>query len=251
MHDGTAFFDVGGDDVAAEGDDGGMSDDSVVEYGDVGGAAADIDQGDTGLFFFVGEHGLGAGDRFEGEIADFESGFFDAAEQVVDGSNLACNDVEVGLEAHAAHPDRIANALLVVHREFLRKYVDDFVARGQHELEHVVDEPVDVAAADFGVVAVAGQQSAVLEAFDVLASDADLHDAEFHAGLPFGYFDGFFDRVYRFFDVADHAAQDACAFDLAEAEHLKFAVFVSSAGHAADLCGSDVERYDDIRSLWD
>ena len=42
-----------------------MAYDSVFKNGDVGGAAADVDQDHAGFFFFLAQYGLGAGQGFE------------------------------------------------------------------------------------------------------------------------------------------------------------------------------------------
>ncbi len=251
LHDRAAFLDVGGDDVAAERNDRRVADDAFVEDGDVGGAAADVHQGHAGLFFLFGEGGVGTGDGFEGEVGHFQARLFDAAEHVVDRRDLSGDDVEIGFQPDAAHPDRIGDALLAVHGEFLREHVDDLVAGWQHEFEHVIDNAVNVAAGDLGMVALAGQDAAVLQAFDVLAGNADVHGAKFHARIALGNLDGFADGVDRFFDVADHAAQYADAFDLADAEDFELAMVVFAPGQATHFRGANVQRDDHIVGLWE
>jgi hypothetical protein len=134
--------------------------------------------------------------------------------------------VEIGFQTHAAHPDRVGDALLGVHGELLRENVNDLVAGWQHEFEHVVHEAVNVAVGDFGVIAFAGQDATMLQAFDVLSGNADVYGAELHAGIALADFHGFTDGANGFFDVGDHAAQYADAFDFADSDDFEFAVRV-------------------------
>ncbi len=136
----------------------------------------------------------------------------------------------------AAHPDRVGDALLRVHRELLREDVDDLVAGWQHELEHVVHEAVNVAVSDFGVIAFAGQDATMLQAFNVLSGDADVYAAELHAGIALADFHRFADGANGFFDVGDHAAQYTRAFDFADSDDFEFAVRIFTPGEAADFC---------------
>ena len=94
-HHRAAFFDVGGDDIAAERNDGGVPDDAFMEHRDVCGTATDVHQCHACLFFLIAEGGIGAGNGFEGQVGDFETGLFDAAVDVVDGSDLPRDDVKV------------------------------------------------------------------------------------------------------------------------------------------------------------
>ena len=118
--------------------------------------------------------------------------------------------------------------------------MDDLVAGRQHEFEHVVYEAINVAAGDFGVVALAGQDAPVLQTFDVLTGDANVHRVQFHAGVALADFDGFADGADRFFDVRDHAAQHTDTFDLADSDDFEFAMCIFAAGEAADFRRANV-----------
>jgi hypothetical protein len=129
--------------------------------------------------------------------------------------------------------------------------MDNLVAGRQHEFEHIVHQPVDVAAGNFRVIAFTGKDTAVLQTFDVLAGNADVYGTELHARLPFGDFHRFADGVHCFFDVADDATQDAYAFDFADTDNFEFSMTVPAASEAAYLCGTDVQGNDHIMGLWE
>jgi hypothetical protein len=129
--------------------------------------------------------------------------------------------------------------------------VNDLVARRQHELEHIVYEAVNVAIGDFSVIAFAGKNAPMLQAFDVLSGNADVYGAELHAGISLADFHGFADSANGFFDVGDHAAQYTRAFDFADSDDFEFAVRIFTPGEAADFCRAYVQGDDHIVGLWD
>src|SRR5690606_9417852 len=105
--DGAAHLDVVGDDIATEGDHRRVADDVVAEDGDVGGASTDVHEHHTGLLFLSAQYGIGAGQGLEDELGDLQIGTVHALVEVAGGGDLAGDDVEVGLETHAAHADGV------------------------------------------------------------------------------------------------------------------------------------------------
>ena len=59
----------------------------------------------------------------------------------------AGDDVHLGLQAHARHADRVADALLAVDDEFLRQHVQDLLVGGDRHRLGGVDDVLDVAVA--------------------------------------------------------------------------------------------------------
>jgi hypothetical protein len=228
-----------------------MADNAFVEYGDVRCTATDVNQGNTSLLFLIAEGSVGAGDGLEGKIGDFKAGLFDTAGYVIDGSNLPRNDVEVCFQSHAAHADRVGDALLGVYCKLLRKNVDDLISGWQHQFEHIVHKAVNVAIGDLGVIAFTGQDTTMLQTFDVLSGNSDVHAAELHLSIALADFHGFADGANGFFDVGDHSAQYTRAFDFADSDDFEFAVRVFAPGEAADFCRAYVQGNDHIVGLWD
>jgi len=100
------------------------------------------------------------------------------------------------------------------------------------------------------VIALAGKDAPVLEAFDVLARDSDVHSVEFHTGVALADFNGFANGVHRFFDVDTTAAQYAGTFDFADADDSSLPwCFCGRRG--SRLWCSDVECYYNIMGLWE
>ena len=101
------------------------------------------------------------------------------------------------------------------------------------------------------MVAFTGQQTTVLQAFDVLPGNADMNGVEFHSSLPLGNLDCLANGVHRFFDVADYTAQHTDAFDLTDADNFEFAMGVFSAGQTTHFRRANVQGYDHIVGLMD
>ncbi len=70
--------------------------------------------------------------------------------------------MEIGLETYPGHADGVNDPLLVVHRVFLGDDVQDFVAWGQNQLEHITDELVNIVLADLQMIVMADQHTAML-----------------------------------------------------------------------------------------
>ncbi len=241
LHDHAAFLDVFCDNVAPQRNDGGMANDAFLKNGDVGRAAPDVNQGYPGFFFFFAQHGIGRGEWLQDEVAHFKPGFVYALVNVAGGSHLTGNDVEIGLEPNARHADRVFNALLVVHDEFLRKHMDDPVTGRERELVHVQDQPVQVLLADFLFKAVAVNDAAVLHALDVLAGNANVHLADINVGLVGCIGNRRFDGHYGFIDIGHHTAQNAKGVGLAQANHFNFAVLVLAGDDCAYFRRADIQ----------
>jgi hypothetical protein len=93
--------------------------------------------------------------------------------------------------------------------------MNNLVAWRQHEFEHVVHNAINIAVGNFRVIAFAGQDATVLQAFDVLACNANVHGVKFHAGIAFADFYCIADSADGFFNIGDNAAQYACTFNFA------------------------------------
>ncbi len=151
LHHRAAFFNIGSNNVAAERNHRRVANNAFVEDRNISGTATDVHQSHARLLFLVGQRSIGTGDGFQSKISHFQARLFDAAENVIDRRNLPGDNVEIRFQTNAAHPDRVSNALLAIHRKFLREYVDNFVAGWQHEFEHIIDDAVNVAASNLRV----------------------------------------------------------------------------------------------------
>ena len=206
----------------AIGNDGGVADGAVGEHGQVGRAAADIDQAHAELLLILGEHGEARGQLLEHHVIDLQSAALDALLDVLRGAVGARDDVHLGLEAHARHADRVADAFLAVDDEFLRQYVQDLLVRGDGHRLGRIDHVLDVAVGDF---LVAHADDAVrVEAAHMAAGDAGEHRVDLAAGHELGLLDRALDGLHRGLDVDHDAFLQAARGLRAEAQQLDRAV---------------------------
>src|SRR5690606_4110135 len=69
FNDGAAFLDIFGNHIAAKRDNGGMTDDTVLENGEIRGSGPDIEQGNTCLFFFLAQYGISRCQRLQSDAS--------------------------------------------------------------------------------------------------------------------------------------------------------------------------------------
>src|ERR1700722_19745159 len=106
--------------VAGDRDHRGVADRAVGEHRKVGRAAADIDEAHSELLLILGQYGKTRGQLLEHHLLHREPAALDALLDVLCGAVGAGDDVDLRLQAHAGHADRIADALLAVDDELLR-----------------------------------------------------------------------------------------------------------------------------------
>jgi len=98
------------------------------------------------------------------------------------------DDVHLGLEPHAAHADRVLDAVLVVDDELLRDHVDDLAVHRDGDRLGGLDDAFHVGGRDLVVLARDRDDAAAVDAADVVAGDAGVDaldlDARHALGLP-------------------------------------------------------------------
>ena len=109
------------------------------------------------------------------------------------------------LQAHAGHPDRVADAFLRIIQHVLARdrMQDALVGRNGHRLGRI-QHPVQVGPGD---LAFADRLQALrVAALHMVAGDRGIHRTDLAAGHQVGFFDRALDRFHRGFDVHHHAA---------------------------------------------
>jgi hypothetical protein len=118
---------------------------AVVKQRDVGRAAAHVDERDTELFLFIGQHRLGRGERLEHDVGDVEAGAVAALDDVLRRGDGAGDDVDLRLQAHAGHAERLLDAVLLVDDVVLRQDVQHLAVHRDRDRLRGVDHALDVA----------------------------------------------------------------------------------------------------------
>src|SRR5699024_3200923 len=168
----------------------------------------------------------------------------DALADVLHRRRRAGDQVHAGFQAHAAHADRVADAVLAVDAVFLRLVVEQLaVGRDRHRarrLQHLLE----VAGSDF--VVADGRGAVRILGFQMAARDRGVYRADVAAGHQLGFLDRTLDGMHGRFDVHHRAALQATRDVRADADHLdRFARGVlADDGH--HLGGADVEADDQL-----
>src|SRR5690606_15989142 len=236
--------DVVGDLLAGDGQHRGMADGALGEHRDVRGAAADVDDGHAQFLFVLVENGVARGELLEDDVVDLEAAAADALDDVLRRAHRAGDDVHLGLHAHAAHADGLADALLAVDDEVLREDVQDLLVVGNGQRARRLDHPLDVAGAD--LVVADGDHAVGVEAVDVRTGDAGVHRQDLAAGHQLGLLDRALDRLHGGLDVGHHALLQAARRMVPDADDLDIAVAAVLGHDGEDLRGADVQPHDQV-----
>ncbi len=243
LDDGAAFLDILGDHIPPERDHGSMPDDTILEYGEVGGAPADIDQRHPGFLLFLTQHGIGGSQRLQGDVLQVQARAFDATADIFYGRDLSDHHVEIRLQASPVHADRLLDFGLTVHLVLLRQYMNDFLA-GQHDqFVYLVDQLFQVFLPDHFLGIHPGDIVAVLQGADMLSGDTDGHRPDLQARIPLCFLDGLLDGLYGLGDVVDNPAVDPQALGSSDSQNLDLPILIFLADNGNDLGGTNVQSY--------
>ena len=210
-----------------------------AEEGDVGRAAPDVDQTDPEVLLVLHQNRLARRELLEHDFVHVETTPVHALDDVLRGARRAGDDMDLGFEPHARHPNRLADAVLIVHDEFLRENVQDLLVRRNRDGARGVDHPLDVVGADLAVPD--GHDAVRIEAADVAPRHPDVHGPDRLAGHDLGLLDGVPDGLHGVLDVDHHTPLDAAGLVRPDPQELDFTRFRDLAHQRDDLGGTDVE----------
>src|SRR5450830_141944 len=238
---------VVGDLVAGNRDHGGVTDRTLGEDRDVGGAAADVHQAHAQFFFVVGQYRVGRSQLLENDVVDFQAAAAHTLFNVLCGIDRAGHHVDLGFQPHARHAEGLAYAFLVVDHVVLRQGVQHaLVRRDRHGLGRV-EYALKVGRTDFTV---ADRHDAVgVQAADVIARHADERRVNPATGHQLCFFDGALDRLHGGLDVHHHALLQAPGRMRANTDDFDRAVFPDLAHQRHHFGGADIETDDHFAAL--
>src|SRR5205823_2783990 len=209
---------------------------------DIGFTPADIDQYASEFFLVVGQNRLPHRDGFEYGIADQQSASIDGGHNVLSGCGRACDDVNVHLEASSHHSQRVTDSTLIIDREFLRQYVDDFPVRRKRNCSSSLDDSPHIIAVDLSRARRDRRHAAAVETLDVRTRKADIHRLDFATPHRLSFAHALLDRLHRSLEVDDGAFFQAPGFRNTDAERFQ-AGWTHGRNESAYLRRSDVEPY--------
>src|SRR3990172_4454811 len=172
-----------------------------------------------------------------------EPGLVRALDDVLRARHRGGHDVDLRLEAHPAHAERLADPVLVVDDELLRDHVDHLAVHGDRHRLGRVDHAAHVALPHLAVLH--RHDPVGVEAADVTAGDARVDGRDLAVGHELRLFDGALDGLDGCLDVHHHALAQTPGRVRADA-HDVHAALAAFGDDGADLRRSDVETDDQL-----
>src|SRR5438034_4083903 len=211
--------------------------------------AADVDPHHAELLLVFVERRLGRRERLEHDILDGEARAIHGANDVLDRGDGAGHDVHLDLEAHARHPDGLADPVTVVDDEALRQDVDDLAVLGQVDGARRLDDAVHVVGAHLVMVAGYRHRAAAVDAANVAAGDPRVDPGDLDARHLLGLADRGLDGLDRRVDVDDDAAPDPARRRGADPDDVQGAPGRRLGDERANFRGADVQPDHEVRRL--
>ncbi len=110
-----------------DGQHNGVQDVAFFKDNDAGGRATDVDHGHAQLLLSGREHGFGIGQDRQHQIVNFQARAINALRNIFDLGREPLDDFGVDFHPNTAHPNRVFDAGLAVHRKTLRNDVQNLV----------------------------------------------------------------------------------------------------------------------------
>ncbi len=239
--DGTAFFDVAGDDVAPMRNDGRMANDAILENGHIGRATSDIHQDHTGFLLFLAQHGIRAGKGLQVDGVQVQIRTLHTPRDVLDAGQLTHHDVEGGLQTSAVHAPGLLDVTLAIHFVLLRQDVDDFFTGHHGKLVDVFGQAVQIGILNHLLRIFAGDVIRMLQAANMLPSNTHGDGFDVQTGTLLCELHRFFDGLNRLGDVDHHTALDTQTRCRTVPNDFNFTKFIVASDEGDNFGGSDVE----------
>src|SRR5439155_1848057 len=238
--------DVVGQMVAAERDHARVLDGPAGEDRQIRRAAADVHQRDAQLLLLFRQHRLRGSERLEHDVCHLQPGTAAALDDVLGAADRRGDDVHLRFQAHSAHSQRFADAVLLVDDVLLREDVEDLAVLRNVDGAGGIEDALEIALLHFLVLH--RHHSLRVEAADVTAGDARIDGADLGPGHQLRLLHRLVDGGDRRLDVDHHAFAQPAGGVRADPDHVD-PVGTDLADDAADLGGPDVEPDDDFALL--
>ncbi len=234
--------DVVGHMVASQGQDGGVPDGPARKDRDVGGAAADVHQDDTQLFFVRGQDGTGRGNLLQDDVLQAETGLVGAFGDVADCGNAAGHDMDPDFQARTRHADRIGDATDIVDGKFLRQYMDYLNADRLGKILGLFHHPFLVGLGD--LITLDGDDAVGADALNMTAGDTGVDIIHPDTGHLLSIFDRMSDSLNRILHVDHQAAFQTFGDGCSETDDFQISGFLEFGNQTTDFGCSDIQADD-------
>ena len=151
--------------------------------------------------------------------------------------------MDVGFEALANHADGVANSVLGIDREFMRKNVEDFAVFGKRDVAGRIDGTANVVSFDISGATAKRYASATVNAANMAAGYSDHGRFHGYVSYAFGFFDRAANRAHGGIKIDDETFAQALRFGCAQREKL-YLFFDDLRDQRARFRAADVQPYD-------
>ena len=151
--------------------------------------------------------------------------------------------MHLGLQANAAHPDRLFH-VLPVDDEFLRLHQQQTLVGGDVDGFGRLHHPRHIGSADLAVLD--GHHAAGVHAANMATGDAGIDARDLAVGHQLGFFQRLLNALHGGVNVHHHATLEAVAGRHAKPGELELAVGHDFGHHHHDFGGAYVQAYDQI-----
>jgi hypothetical protein len=180
-------------------------------------APTHVDDPAADLLLVFAQHRLGARQRAQHDVGDFELRALHAAHRVLHAGRRGGDEVDAHLKSHAAHADRIADPVLVIHQVLSRKGVEDHAIGVDRDRAGSLEHPLQVRLRHLAARH-RGHAVRHLPAH-VTATDSHVHGGDLHPRHRLSRANGLSNRTDSPFDVGDDAFAQATTGDVSDPEH--------------------------------
>src|SRR6266568_2042976 len=206
--------------VTANGNDADVANHAGAIGEHFGRAAADVEQAAAEVALVLGEACLGGSERLQYGVADENSRFVRRGYEILRRRDRRSDDVNVGDEPLADHADGVADVILHVDDEFVRKDVKNFAIFRERDVAGGVHGAAHVFALDVARARTQRDAASAIHSANMMSGDADKRFFDGNIGHAFGFFDGAANRTDRGIEIDDQTL--AQAFGFGRAKRQKF-----------------------------
>ena len=227
--------------VPPQAQDRGLLDGSVGEDRDIRRTAPDIHHANPKIALVVRQNSFRRSQGLQHDVDYVESGLVAALDDILGAGDGGRDNVDLGLEAHAAHTQGFSNAILIVDDELLRDHVDHLTVHGNGYRLGGVDDAFYVDLLDLAVLY--RHYPVTVEGSDMPACDSRVDRGNFAVGHQFRLFHRVLDGRHRGIDIDYHALSKPTGRVGADSHHVDSALGLFS-DNSAYFCGADIESDD-------
>src|SRR5262245_33375173 len=178
--------DVARKQFAAQRNDDRVTNGPVMVDRDIRLSASDIDQHGSEFLLIVGKDRFAHGYRLKHRIANQVPTAIYCCDDVLGRRRRTGNDVSVDFQPRAEHSERIANADLIVHREFLWQDVNNLAVWRKRYSPRRFNDTADIVAVDLARPSGNRGNAAAVETLDVGPGKPDVNGVDFATGHDLG-----------------------------------------------------------------